>query len=74
MGSIRLADARTWSYHQQESQTNVNQGGRDVFLADDSGDEGEDEQAQLEDRRQVLGNAGAQISRVDISNGDVCSR
>lgn len=71
MGSIRLADARTWSYHQQESQTDVNQGECDVFLEDDSGDEGEDEQAQLESRRQVLGNTGAQLSRVDISNGVV---
>jgi len=68
VGSISLADTRTWPHHQQGLPTDE-ESERNAFLADDLEDEGEDEEARLEDRRRVLGNSGAQMSRVDISNG-----
>jgi len=68
VSSIRLADTRTWHQHQQGLQTGE-QGEHDAFLADDSEDE--DGETRLEDRRRVLGNSGAQLSRVDISNAVV---
>jgi hypothetical protein len=66
--SIRLADARRRLYQPRESQAADDQGERDAFLANDSEDESKGE-AQLEDRRRVLGNTGA--SHVNISNGVV---
>ncbi|KAF8800152.1 MFS general substrate transporter [Phlegmacium glaucopus] len=65
VGSIRLADTRTWAHRQQESQVDE-QGERDVSLADDP--EGGDGEARLEDRRRVLGNSRAQLSRVNITS------
>lgn len=63
--SIHLADTRTWPHHQQTPQIGE-QGERDVLLADESEDEGEGEEARLEDRQRVLGNSEAQQSSVNI--------
>ena len=68
MGSIRLADARTWPHHQQGLPSDGEPGERDIFLAEDFDDE-EDKEAELEGRQRVMGNTGAQLSRVDVSNG-----
>ncbi|TFK31761.1 major facilitator superfamily domain-containing protein [Crucibulum laeve] len=67
-GSIHLADTRT--------PRRSGEGEQDVFLpgGDDSDSDGEEEEAQMrerEERRRVLGNSGAQLSRIDVSsNGD----
>ncbi len=43
-----------------------------MFLPGDDSDEDEDEDAKArrsEDRRRMMGNSGAQVSRIDISGG-----
>ncbi|KAF8994064.1 major facilitator superfamily domain-containing protein [Cyathus striatus] len=62
---IRLADART-------PQRRSGEGEREVFLShgdDASDDEGDDEDEELktERSRSLLGNSGAQLSRIDVS-------
>jgi hypothetical protein len=49
--------------------TNREPGELDVFLKHDSEDEDGDEEAGLKDRRRVMGDARAQLSHVNISNG-----
>lgn len=65
-GSIRLADTRT------ERRESTDQGERDMFLVgeeDESEDDGElvDRNEGADERRRVMGNSGAQLSRLDIS-------
>ena len=59
-GSIRLADTRTRPRTSGENE-------RDVFLpGGDESDGSEDEEARTEERRRVLSNSGAQMSRINI--------
>ena len=65
-----MGDARIWPQRQQGFQSIDEQSERDVFLDHDSEDEDEDEDARSKVRHQVLGNADAQLSRVNVSDGD----
>lgn len=67
--SIRLTDTRT---HPRSSYDPEPEHERDVFLQgnDDPSDD-EDEVARLEERRRMLGNSGAQLSRIDIRSPQV---
>ncbi|PPR06325.1 hypothetical protein CVT24_001015 [Panaeolus cyanescens] len=56
--NIRLADARSGLRSSADNE-------REVFLPGDVSDEEEDEE-RLEERRRVLGNSGAQVSRIRI--------
>ena len=63
--SIHLADTRTPTRRSDDGE-------RAVFLPGEDSDEDEDEDAKArrsEDRRRMLGNSGAQVSRIDISGG-----
>ncbi|KAF8148425.1 major facilitator superfamily domain-containing protein [Crassisporium funariophilum] len=61
-GSIRLADTRT------RPRTSAEGEGDDLLPGDESEDE--DEEALREERRRVLSNSGAQLSRIHLSTGD----
>ncbi|KJA17812.1 hypothetical protein HYPSUDRAFT_145931 [Hypholoma sublateritium FD-334 SS-4] len=65
-GSIHLADTRTPTRRGDDGE-------RAVFLPGDDSDEEEEEDdskaRRSEDRRRMLGNSGAQVSRIDISSG-----
>ncbi|KAF5324984.1 hypothetical protein D9619_009553 [Psilocybe cf. subviscida] len=62
--SIRLTDTRS---HPRSSYDPDPEHERDVFLQrDDDASEDEDEVALQEERRRMLGNSGAQLSRIDI--------
>ncbi|KIM38864.1 hypothetical protein M413DRAFT_447558 [Hebeloma cylindrosporum] len=59
-GSIRLADTRTRPRTSGENE-------REVFLpGGDESDGSEDEEARREERRRVLSNSGAQLSRINL--------
>lgn len=62
-GSIRLADTRTQRRPSGEQE-------RDMFLpGNDSDDEG-DEETLIEERRRVLSNSGAQLSRINLQGSN----
>lgn len=71
---IRLADTRTRQRRPNSSDLDVNADERNVFLPGDASDS-EDEHPdgnfkateRIDDRLSVMGNAGAQLSRLDIS-------
>ena len=59
-GSIRLADTRTRPRTSGENE-------RDIFLPrGDESDGSEDEEARREERRRVLSNSGAHLSRINL--------
>ncbi|KAF9553769.1 MFS general substrate transporter [Agrocybe pediades] len=66
-GSIRLADTRTRRRHSGEHEG-------DAFLPqhghESDHDDDEDEDAAREERRRVLSNSGAQLSRIDLHTPD----
>ncbi|KDR74758.1 hypothetical protein GALMADRAFT_269030 [Galerina marginata CBS 339.88] len=67
-GAIRLADTRTRPRPRPRTSGN-HDNEREVFLPgddSDSEDENEGEEAAREERRRVLSNSGAQLSRIDI--------